>query len=478
MEFQLPYGITAEDVRDRNTYFTSLIDGPSGGPDDEVVFYECISYRGKSRYLVWRCENGVRAVVGEDQTDRDTVLEILEKEMGRSETPYDALSRRARDLPSEISSDPMFQMELETEPRNGEDNKEIYAKHVMGFLGDVLSSGMTSDEKLSLLDEAVETCLSCRDYDASYASDLITGNSNIVEPLFSDVTPRGLSSMLTKRKSADGHLWTSDYLYNAPQPALVSAFADLSELTDLSTQELGLTDAVLSAIEDMDGLAGILVGDLPYYEASETVRREGRRRHMELVRSMMGRFADIPDIGKHEREAALLARDMGIPDSEDFFIRSFIAEPNAKRYLDAKEAHPDADWDAVLDEALNGLDDPQPRDLVFFASYGKADRVVPLLTKEYVGSHLGEDIGTMVLLADTLASNGRRNAALALAERIVIEGMEANEPDTVLAMQLIDREFTDLAMPFADRIKSLYPRRNRVWSEYAKNGGGIFEGKD
>lgn len=450
------------------------VDGPFEDERGEVVFYDVEDrYGRRRRYFVWRGPDGVRAVAGEGGETMDAgAVACVIRELEHPAPCPDDMMRRARGLPDEIAADPMFDISLETEPRDGEDNDSVRSDHVSAFMRELFAPPVDPDRVLGAVDAAVEACASCTRYDASPVADMIAADGRIGDAV-AEATPGGLSGLLCSRR-AGFHLWIVPYLPRAPQAALVSSFIDLSELKDLRTEDLGILDALLDAIGDREALAEALMDGLQFYDAQNTIRREARRDHIGLARLMAGHIGGIPDLDAHLREAALLTRELGMPDTGDLFVLSFLQEPNGKRLIDVRDAHPDIDMDELMSRAFASAE-PGIGSYVFFARNGLADRVAQEVCRGYSGDEDDEGSGAL-LLAETLLSYDQPDAALRLAEKaletmIVEDSLEAHAAMTFIESNFGDR---DDVRSYARTIRRTYSRKRGLWRTYDEEGGGIF----
>lgn len=471
----LPPRMSESAFRSFENYARSMtVDGPFGDSDGQVVFYDVEDrYGRRRRYLVWRGPDGIKGVMGEGGETMDAgAVACVIRELDRVPEGPDDMMRRARGLPDEIAADPMFDISLETEPRDGEDNDAVRSDHVFAFLKDLFAPPIDADHVLNVLDTAVEASVSCTRYDASPVADLLSAYGRIGDAV-AEASPSGLSGLLCSRR-AGFHQWIVPYLPRASQAALVTAFIDLSELKDIRTEDLGIADALLYPIEDRRSLAAALMDGLSFYDAQDVIRREARRYHTDLAKDMAGMLQDVPDLDQHLREAALLTRELGMPDSGGLFIRSFIQEPNGKRLIDVRDAHPDIDMDDLMSRAFESAA-PGVGSYVFFARNGLADRVAEEVYKGFSGDEDDEGSGAL-LLAETLLSYDEPGAALTLAEK-ALETMIADDSlEAHAAMTFIESNFGDRedVRTYARDVRRRYSRKKGLWRTYDEEGGGIF----
>lgn len=474
MQFQLPFGITENTLTnfERNLTKATVI-GPLKEHSEEVVFYD-VEVRGtKRRYLVWRSPSGVKAVMGENGSCCDTgALACLIRERELFGDDRLNILRAARNIPEDISAIPEFELGLETEPRTGEDNVEVCENFISDFMNSLCQSGLSSDILLETIDTAVKSCLTCSKYDASYVADIILSYDNIIGPILENVSPGGLS-LVVCRKSSISSSWIIPFLNHIPQPALISAFIDLSESVFPSTEQLGITDALLNHIDDKEELASILADGLSFYELNNVIRREARRSHTDLARYTAQYIMEVPDFERHIREAALLTRDLGLPDTHDLFIRSFMQEPNGKRLIDVKDAHPDTDIQELIRSAYDSCN-PSVQGLVFFARNGLQDLVAEdvfrLIDFEETEA---EDA---LLLAEVLFDCGKEEVALNVAEEILCIKLRNNNLEALSIMETFEQIFSGYsdARKTAIDIRRSFDERRRIWKEYDANGGKMF----
>lgn len=471
----LPPRMSESVFRSFEKYARSMtVHGPFGDADDEAVFYDVEDRFGRRRrYLIWRGPDGVKGVMGEggENTDAGAVACVI-RELERDRSAPDDMMRRARGLPEEIAADPLFDMSLETEPRDGEDNDSVRSDHVFAFLKELFAPPMDPDRVLNVLDAAVEACVSCTRYDASPVADLLSAYGRIGDAV-AEASPGGLSGLLCSRR-AGFHLWIVPHLHRASQAALVTAFIDLSELEDIRTEDLGVADALVASIEDRRSLAAALMDGLGFYDAQDVIRREARRYHMDLAKDMAGMLSDVPDLDRHLREAALLTRELGMPDSGGLFIRSFIQEPNGKRLIDVRGAHPGIDLDDLMSRAFASAE-PGIGSYVFFARNGLAGRVAQEVRRGYSGDEDDEGSGAL-LLAETLLSYDEPDAALMLAEKALETMIAEDSLEAHAAMTFIESNFggREDARTYARDVRRRYSRKRGLWRIYDEEGGGIF----
>lgn len=474
MQFQLPFGITENTLNNFERNLTKVsINGPLKDHGEEIVIYEVEVHGNKRRYLIWRSPTGVKAVIGENGSCCDSgALACLMKEKDLFEDGKQEILRAARNIPEEISTIPEFELSLETEPRTGEDNREICENYVSDFINMLQQSDLTPDILLETVDTAVKSCLTCRKYDASYVADIILSHENMITSFLEKVTPRGLSSVICGKASTSSS-WVIPFLNHISQPALISTFIDLSESEFPNTEQLGITDAFLNHIENKDELASILADGLSFYSLKDVIGREARRSHIELARLTAQYLTEVPDFERHIREAALLTRELGLPDTHDLFIKSFLQEPNGKRLIDVKDTHPDIDIQELLNSAYDSCNSTV-QELVFFARNGMQDTVAEdvfrLIDFDETES---EDA---LLLAEVLLDCGKEEISYKIAEKALCVKLKNYDLEALSILESIEQNFSGYgnACESAAELRRVFADKRKIWKEYDASGGKMF----